>query len=114
MDIGKLAKKPELVEIKLDDQDLIENYGEEITFWMKDHLDLSTYFDFYKFQQESTSEQLMATLRKIILNAEKQPAIADDEILPVDITLAVLVKINDQLGKSKTKLSKKEVGTQPL
>ncbi len=113
MDIGKLAAKPALIEIKLDEQDIVENYGEAVTFWMKDHLDLTTYFDFYKFQQESTSEQLMATLRKIILNAEGANAIQDDEILPVDITLAVLVKINDQLGKSKTRLSKKEHGTQP-
>jgi len=113
MDISKLATKPTLIEIKLDEAEIIENYGEEITFWMRDHLDLGTYFDFYKFQQESTSEQLMSTLRKIILNAEGKPAIADDEILPVDITLSVMVKINDNLGKSKTRLSQKEVGTQP-
>ena len=112
MDISKLAARPELIEIKLDEQDIIDTYGEEITFWMRDHLDLSTYFDFYKFQKESSSEQLMITLRKIILNSEGQPAIADDCILPVDITLAVMSKISDNLGKSKTRLSKKEVGTQ--
>ena len=113
MDISKLAAKPQLLEIKIDDADIVETYGEEITFWMKDHLDLGTYFDFYKFQKESSSEQLMNTLRKIILNAEGQPAIDDESILPVDITLAVMVKINDNLGKSKARLSKKEVGTQP-
>jgi hypothetical protein len=112
MDIGSLATKPQLQEIKLDEQDIIDSYGESITFWMKDHLDLATYFDFYKFQQESTSDQLMNTLRKIILNAEGKQAIADDCILPVDITLAVMVKINDNLGKSKAKSSKKKVGTQ--
>jgi hypothetical protein len=113
MDISKLAAKPALLEIKLDEQDIVDTYGEEITFWMKDHLDLATYFDFYKFQKENSSEQLMATLRKIILNAEGQQAIADDCILPVDITLAVMMKVNDNLGKSKARLSKKEVGTQP-
>lgn len=111
--ITELATKPQLIEIKLDDSDIIENYGEEISFWMKDHLDLSTYFDFYKFQRDSSSESLMNTLRKIILNAEGKPAIEEDQVLPIDITLAVMVKINDQLGKSKTKLSQKEAGTQP-
>jgi hypothetical protein len=112
MNISKLATKPQLQEIKLDDQDIVDSYGEIITFWMKDHLDLATYFDFYKFQQESSSDQLMNTLRKIILNEEGKQAIEDDCILPVDITLAVMVKINENLGKSKAKSSKKKVGTQ--
>jgi hypothetical protein len=86
MDISSLATKPQLQEIKLDDQEIIDSYGEPITFWMKDHLDLETYFDFYRYQQESSSDQLMNTMRKIILNAEGKQAIADDCILPLDIT----------------------------
>ena len=112
MKIDQLAAKPKLVEISLNDEEIVEAYGEPITFWMKDHLDLGTYFDFYKFQQDSTSDQLMKTLRKIILNEEGKPAIDSDSVLPVDITLAVMMKINDNLGKSKTKLSKKKTGTQ--
>jgi hypothetical protein len=112
MDISSLATKPQLQEIKLDDEEIIDSYGEPITFWMKDHLDLETYFDFYRYQQESSSDQLMNTMRKIILNAEGKQAIADDCILPLDITLSVMVKINDNLGKSKAKSSMKKVGTQ--
>ena len=111
MNINELAKKPQLEEVTLDDADLIETYGEPITFWMFDHVDINTYFDFYKYQSEQNGELLMSALRKIILNAEGKPAIDEETVLPVDVSLAALTKINEHLGKSRAKLSKKEVGT---
>lgn len=111
MDITNFVKKPQLLEISIDDADIVENYGEPVKFWMRDHIDLDTYFDFYRYQKESSSEQLMNTLRKIILKQDGVKAIADDEVLPLDLTLAVLVKVNENLGKSRTKQSEKETGT---
>jgi len=111
MNINELAKKPQLEQVTLDDPDLVETYGETITFWMYDHVDINTYFDFYKYQSEQNGELLMSALRKIILNAEGQPAMDDNTVLPVDVSLAALTKINEHLGKSRAKLSKKEVGT---
>ena len=110
MDIANFVKKPTLIEIAIDDENTIETYGEAVKFWMKDFVDLDTYFDFYRYQRESTSDQLMATLRKIILKQDGTRAIADDEVLPIDLTLSVLVKVNDNLGKSGTKKSVKEAG----
>jgi hypothetical protein len=110
MNITNFVKKPQLIEIAIDDSDIVENYGEAVKFWMKDHIDLDTYFDFYRYQRESSSEQLMATLRKIILKEDGSKAVADDEVLPLDLTLAVLVRVNDNLGKSGTKKSNKETG----
>lgn len=112
MEITQLAKVPELIEIKLDDAAIIEEFGEEITFWMKDHLDIGTYFDFYKFQSETSGHELMSVLRKIILKKNGELALEDNQVLPILIILTALEKINDVLGKSKTKLSEKEVGTQ--
>ena len=111
MNITELAKKPELEQVTLDDPELIEIYGEPITFWMLDFVDINTYFDFFKFQGEQDGEALMTVLKKLILNAEGKPAITDDVSLPVDVTFAALTKINEHLGKSKAKLSKKKAGT---
>ena len=111
MNITELAKKPQLEQVSLDDPELVELYGEPITFWMLDFVDINTYFDFFKFQGEQDGEALMTVLRKIILNDQGEPAIATDTVLPVDITFAALAKINEHLGKSRAKLSKKKVGT---
>jgi hypothetical protein len=103
MNIEQLTRKPQLEEILIDDPDIVKTYGEPIKFWMKDHLDLNTYFDFYRFQSEAKSEELFQTLRKIVLNNEGLPVIKEDEVLPTDITINVLLKVNETLGKSKTK-----------
>jgi hypothetical protein len=113
MDIKQLAKKPQLVEIRLDDESLVAEYGEPITFWMLDFVDINTYFDFFKSQSDKSGQELNNLMRKIILNAEGKPALGDDEGLPIDISIAALTKINETLGKSKTKPLTQSSGTQP-
>ena len=110
MDISTLAKKPELVKLEISDEDIVKEFGEPITFWIMDQIDVSTYFNFYKFQQNQDSDLLMEVLRKIILKEDGKPAIAKDQILPVNLTLAVLVKVNDFLGKSNTKAKEETTG----
>lgn len=110
MDIKQLARKPQLIEIVIDDEVILSSYGETIKFWMYDYVDISTYFDFFKSQTEGDGEGLNVLLRKIILTADGKPAMADDEQLPVDISLAALTKINDVLGKSRPKSSTPKAG----
>ena len=110
MDISKFAKKPELMKVEIDDEDIVKEYGDSITFYIYDNVDISTYFDFYKVQQEQDGVKLQALMRKIILKEDATPALAADEMLPMDLTLAALVKINENLGKSKTKSLTQETG----
>jgi len=112
MDISTLAKKPELLKMTLDDEAIIKEYGEPIEFYMYDGVDIHTYFDFYRVQQEQSGAELNALMRKIIVNSEGQPVIQADEMLPVDIVFAALIKINENLGKSKTKPLTPEIGNQ--
>lgn len=112
MDISKFAKKPELMKMEIDDQDIVKEYGDAVTFYIYDNIDISTYFDFYKVQQEQDGVKLQALMRKIILKEDGKPALAADEMLPMDLTLAALVKINENLGKSKAKPSTQETGNQ--
>ena len=105
MDIKSLARKPELYEVIIDNEDIVKEYGEPITFWMYDHVDINTYFDFFRSQSDKDGQELNALMRRLILNREGKPTLAEDEALPVDISLAALTKINETLGKSKTKSS---------
>lgn len=110
MDITKIARKPKLEKIEITDSDIVNRYGEAISFWMVDEMGIDTYFSFYRLQQEQRAEELNALFRKIILKEDGTPALGDGEVLPVDITLAVLVSINDFLGKSKPQPSTDETG----
>ena len=103
MDISKLAKKPQLIELVLDSEDIIDQFGEPISFYMKDHMGVGTYFDFYRLQQQEDDALLNDLIRKLVLKQDGTPALAEDEVLPVKLILAILMKINDFLGKSVTK-----------
>lgn len=94
----------------MDDQEVVEQYGETIEFHMLDQMSISTYFEFYRLQQEQDSDKLNDLLRKIVLKDDGTPALTEEEIFPVDLTLGLLVKINEFLGKSKTKTSTPEIG----
>jgi hypothetical protein len=110
MDISKFAKKPTLTKIVMDEPEVVETYGEVIEFHMLDQMSISTYFEFYRLQQEQNSDKLNDLLRKIVLKEDGTPALAEEEIFPVDLTLGLLVKINEFLGKSKAKTSTPTTG----
>lgn len=100
MDITKLAKKPQLVKLDITDDDIVTSYGDTITFYMIDQMDISTYFNFYRLQQNENGDLLNELLRKLILKEDGEPALGEDEVFPVDLILAILVRINEFLGKS--------------
>jgi hypothetical protein len=107
MEISSVVKKPELIKITLDDAQIIDVYGEPIEFWMKDFVDIDTYFQFFQSQaeQEKDVRQLGAILKKIVLKADGSPAIGEDEELPLAVVIPVITKVTENLGKSKAKLS---------
>jgi hypothetical protein len=111
MDIKELAKKPELVEVVLDGEDIVKEYGEAITFYMKDFVDINTYFDFFRSQNEKSGEELNKLMASLILNKEGKPVLAEGEGFPIDISIAALTKINETLGKSRAKSSIQNNGT---
>ena len=113
MDIKDLAKKPELVKIVLDNEEIVKNYGEAVTFYMKDQVDLNTYFDFFRSQGEKDGDKLTEILRKLVLNEQGQTVLGPDDQLPIDITVELLVKVNECLGKSRTRSLTPKSGTQP-
>lgn len=111
--ISDFAKTPELIQISLDDQDIVKEYGEPVIFYMKDFVDINMYFEFFRSQAEGNTASLNDMLNKLILNKEGNPALQEGQALPVDLAVAALSKINDNLGKSKTKSSTKKTGNQP-
>lgn len=110
--ISDFARPPELVKITLDSEEIRSEFGDEVTFWMKDFVDINTYFEFFRAQSED-SQQLSKILEKLILNDQGQPALKEGNHLPAILAVAALNKISETLGKSKTKPLMNETGNQP-
>ena len=114
MNIKKFASVPKLIEISLDDPELIEKYDNEpITFYTYDVVGMSTYFDFFNARAEGEFENLAKMMKKLIMDENGKPCLADNEDLPIDIAAAAVNKIGEILGKSQSKTSTQKVGKQP-
>jgi hypothetical protein len=105
MNIKEFASIPKLIKIELDNDDLVEKYGEAITFYTYDVVPLATYFDFYNARSNSEFEQLDKMMKKMILDEKGTPVLAHNEDLPIDIAAAAINKIGEILGKSLSKTS---------
>jgi hypothetical protein len=112
MKINELASKPTLIQIDLDTADIVEKYGEPVTFWTYDIVSLSTYFDFYNARTNSEFDSLSKMMNKLILLEDGSAAIQEGEDLPIDIAAAAINKIGEILGKSQSRSSTPKVGKQ--
>jgi hypothetical protein len=113
MNIKKFASTPKLIEIIIDDKDLVETYGEAITFYTYDVVTMSTYFDFFDARTKGKFNNLSKLMKSLVLDDKGEPVLADDEDLPIDIATAVINKLGEILGKSQSKPSTPKVGKRP-
>ena len=112
MNINKFASVPKLMQVTIDDKDIVEKYGETITFHTFDIVTMSTYFDFFNARSKGEFENLGKLMKQLILNEEGKPALKDNEDLPIDIAAAAINKLGDILGKSQSKASTQKSGKQ--
>ena len=110
MNIKDYESKPELIEIVLDDKELIERYGEPITFHTYNIVRMSIYFDFFNARSNNEFSNLDKMMKAMILDKDGKQVLADDEDLPIDIAAAAINKIGEILGKPQSKASTQTVG----
>jgi hypothetical protein len=112
MNLSELKTKAKLIELVIEDEDTIKEYGDKIVLYMNDSIDLQTYFDFYKYKKNDTLNDLVGVLRKIVRDEKGNLMFADDEMMPVLLISRIVGVIDEQLGKSAThKSTLKETGT---
>ena len=100
MNITELAVKPSLVKVVLDDESIVEEYGEALEFFVWDRQPLEK---FMRFAGKSiTSEdlpELIAFTKTMILDAEGNEVMGDGKLLPTSIMTRCITKVMEQLGK---------------
>ena len=110
MNIKQYAAKPKLTELKITDPEIVEKYGEEISFFTYDVVGMSTYFDFFDARQKGNFTNLGKLMKQMILDDQGKPALAEDEDLPIDIAAAAVNLLGEVLGKSQSKTSTQKTG----
>lgn len=110
MNIDKFVTTPQLIEIVLDDENIVTEYGEPVTFYTYDIVSMSTYFDFFNARSNSEFERLQKLIRTMILNDKGEPVLHEGNDLPIDILSQAIIKLGDILGKSPSKKSTPKTG----
>lgn len=113
MNIQQFVTTPQLVEIVLDDEELVAEYGEPITFYTYDIVSMTTYFDFFNARSNSEFARLQVLIKTMILTDKGEPVLKDGNDLPIDILTKAIIKLGDILGKSLGKKSTPKTGKAP-
>jgi hypothetical protein len=98
MKLSELAAKPQLQELLIDDKDIVEKYGDSITFFVQDRLPLDTYVKLATIDQ-SNPGGMLEIMKDFILDEKGMPVLSDGNVLPMDVLNAAVVKVTDKLGK---------------
>jgi len=98
MKLKELAAKPQLTEIEINDEAIVEKYGEALIFYIYDRLPAETYTKLATLTQGDVSS-MYDMVRDLILDEDGKPVVTDGYVLPVDVMNAAITKVTDSLGK---------------
>ena len=103
MNITKLAKKPTLVKVTLDDTEIVTNFGEAVEFWMYDVQPMHVFFSLAALENADPKE-VAEIMSGLILNENGKPVMTKENGMTIDsaIMVAAITKIMATLGKSST------------
>ena len=98
MKLSELAKKPLLIEVTIDDADIVEQYGEALTFWTWDRQPMDVFLKLASLNQNDTASVITA-VRELILNEDGSQVMSADTALPTPILMRVITTVVERLGK---------------
>lgn len=98
MKLKDLARRPQLIEIRLDDEDIIQEFGEAITFHTWDRHPMDVFLRMSTINQQDHSA-MIAAVRDLVLDDTGQPILTTDEVLPTRVMMRVITRVVESLGK---------------
>ena len=98
MKLSEIAKKPKLIEVTINDADIVEEFGEALTFWTWDRQPMDVFLKLAAIDQSNTASVIEA-VRELILNEDGSPVLTGEESLTTKVLMSVIVTVVESLGK---------------
>lgn len=98
MKLSQLSAKPQLIEVKLDDEEIIKEYGEAITFHTWDRQPMDVFMKLANATGENIGS-MISIVKTLILDEKGKEILKNDEMLPTNVLMKAIGKVTDILGK---------------
>lgn len=98
MRLNQLAAKPQLIEMRIDDEDIVKEYGEPIEFYTWDRQPLDVFMKMANADQHDP-KQMIEIVKTLILDENGKMIIDGEAMLPSALLIRVISKITESLGK---------------
>jgi len=98
MKLADIAKKPQLIEVTISDEDIVAEFGEALTFWTWDRQPMDVFLKLASVDQANTAS-VIAAVRDLILDEAGKPILVGDVSLPTKVMMRVITSVVESLGK---------------
>jgi|TARA_B100001093_G_C26061611_1_gene690650 hypothetical protein len=99
MELKELSKKPQLIKLTIDKENLVEKYGDTLEFHIYDRQPLDVFAKLAN--QKDDLSGVTELIQDMILDSTGKPVVSDGQILPVDILMEAIAQVTNELGKSQ-------------
>jgi len=98
MKLSQLTAKPQLIDVHIDDEDTIKEFGEPIEFWTWDRQPMDTFMKLASATGNDTGS-IIGIVRTLILDEKGKEILKDDAMLPTHVLMKAISKVTEILGK---------------
>lgn len=98
MKLSQLTAKPQLIQIVIDDEETVTEFGEQLEFYTWDRQPMDVFMKLAN-AQSSDATGIIEIVRTLILDESGKQILDNDNMLPVNILMKAIGKVTDLLGK---------------
>ena len=98
MKLTQLAKAPQLIRIELDDEEIRKEFNDSLEFYIWDRQPLDQFIKLATAKNDDLGT-IIEMINGLILDENGEPVLTGNLTLPSNITLKVVNKVTETLGK---------------
>lgn len=98
MKLTQLKAKPQLIQITIDDEEIVNEFGEAVEFWTWDRHPMDTFIKLASVDNDDFASILDA-VKSLVLDEDGKEILSNGETLPTKIMMRVIQKVTETMGK---------------
>jgi len=104
MKLSEITKKPQLIEVLLDDKDTVKEYGEALSFFTWDRQPMDVFIKLANLASNIENKNpnigdMIGVVKTLILDENGKEILTDKNAMPTNILMKVIQKVTESLGK---------------